>query len=52
VLKSKHRQAGEDCLRLLQWLEPMAPQLRYGQQVMLCAYVIAQFIPHGLTFVY
>src|SRR5260221_13832778 len=33
VLKTKHRQAGQDCLRLLQWLEPMAAELRYCQQV-------------------
>jgi hypothetical protein len=42
VLKNKHRQAGEDCLRLLQWLEPMAPELRYGQQVELLREVFAQ----------
>jgi hypothetical protein len=33
VLKTKHRQAGEDCLRLLQWLGPMAAELRFGRQV-------------------
>ena len=38
----KHRQAGEDCLRLLQWLEPMAPELRYGQQVELVREVFVQ----------
>src|SRR5258708_4913878 len=37
VLKNKHGQAGEDCLRLFEWLEPMAPELRYGQQVESCA---------------
>jgi hypothetical protein len=42
VLKAKHRQAGEDCLRLLQWLEPMAAELRYGQQVELLREVFAQ----------
>jgi len=42
VLKNKHRQAGEDCLGLLQWLEPMAPELRYGQQVELLREVFAQ----------
>jgi hypothetical protein len=42
VLKAKHRQAGEDCLRLLQWLEPMAAELRYGQQVEVLREVFAQ----------
>jgi len=42
VLKTKHRQAGEDCLRLLQWLEPMAAELRYGKQVELLREVFAQ----------
>jgi DDE family transposase len=42
VLKNKHRQAREDCLRLLQWLEPMVPELRYGQQVELLREVFAQ----------
>ena len=42
VLKTKHRQAGEDCLRLLQWLEPMAAELRYGQRVELLREVFAQ----------
>jgi Transposase DDE domain/Transposase domain (DUF772) len=42
VLKNKHRQAGQDCLRLLQWLEPMAAELRYGQQVELLREVFAQ----------
>jgi len=42
VLKNKHRQAGEDCLGLLQWLEPLAPELRYGQQVELLREVFAQ----------
>jgi hypothetical protein len=46
VLKSKHRQAGEDCLCLLQWLEPMAPELRYGQQVELLREVFAQQYQH------
>jgi transposase len=40
--KNKHRQAGQDCLRLLQWLEPMAAELRYGQQVELLREVFAQ----------
>jgi transposase len=42
VLKNKHRQAGQDCLSLLQWLEPMAPELRYGQQVELLREVFGQ----------
>ena len=42
VLKNKHRQAGQDCLRLLRWLEPMVPELRYGQQVELLREVFAQ----------
>src|ERR1700759_5775264 len=33
LLKNKHHQAGEDCRRLLQWLEAVAPGLRYGPQV-------------------
>src|ERR1700747_1623988 len=46
VLKNKHRQAGEDCLCLLQWLDPMAPELRYGQQVELLREVFAQQYEH------
>src|SRR5258708_30069935 len=42
VLKTKHRQAGQDCLRLLQWLEPMAAELRYGRAVELLRRVFAQ----------
>jgi transposase len=42
VLKTKHRQAGQDCLRLLQWLEPMAAELRSGPQVELLREVFAQ----------
>ena len=42
VLKNKHHQAGEDCRRLLQWLEPMAPELRYGQKVELLREVFGQ----------
>jgi transposase len=42
VLKNKHHQAGQDCLRLLRWLEPMAAELRYGQQVELLREVFAQ----------
>ena len=46
VLKNKHRQAGEDCLRLLEWLEPMAAELRYGQAVELVREVFAQQYEH------
>jgi transposase len=42
VLKNKHRQAGQDCLQLLHWLEAMAAELRYGQQVELLRKVFAQ----------
>ena len=42
VLKNKYRQAGQDALGLLQWLEPMAAGLRYGQQVELLREVFAQ----------
>jgi transposase len=42
VLKNKHRQAGEDCRHLLKWLEPMAPELRYGQKVELLREVFGQ----------
>jgi hypothetical protein len=41
VLKNQHGQAGEDCLRLFEWLEPMAAELRYGQQVELLREVFA-----------
>jgi Transposase DDE domain/Transposase domain (DUF772) len=42
MLKNKHQQAGQDGLRLLRWLEPMAAELRYGQQVELLREVFAQ----------
>ena len=42
VLKDKHHQAGQDCRRLLQWLEPMAPELRYGPKVELLREVFEQ----------
>jgi transposase len=42
LLKNKHHQAGEDCRRLLQWLEPMASELRYGQKVELLREVFGQ----------
>ena len=31
TLQAKRRQAGNDCLRLLQWLEPCPSELRHGQ---------------------
>jgi hypothetical protein len=46
VLKNKHRQAGQDCLSLLEWLQPMAAELRYGQQVELLREVFAQQYQH------
>src|SRR6476620_1578569 len=42
VLKNKHHQAGQDCQRLLQWLEPMTPELRYGPKVELLREVFGQ----------
>ncbi len=42
VLKNKHYQAGQDCRHLLQWLESMAPELRYGQMVALLREVFGQ----------
>jgi transposase len=42
LLKNKYHQAGEDCRRLLQWLEPMAPELRYSPQVELLREVFSQ----------
>jgi transposase len=42
VLKNKHYQAGQDCRRLLQWLEPMASELRYGPKVELLREVFGQ----------
>jgi len=42
VLKNKHHQAGKDGQRLLQWLEPMAPELRYGPKVELLREVFGQ----------
>src|SRR6516165_6107645 len=42
VLKNKHRQAGEDILRLLQWLEPMVAEVRNGLQVELLREVFEQ----------
>jgi Transposase DDE domain len=42
TLQAKRRQAGDDCLRLLQWLEPCPSELRHGQQVSLLREVFAQ----------
>jgi hypothetical protein len=42
VLKQKQQQAGEDSLRLLQWLEPLAVEVREGRQVRLLKEVFAQ----------
>jgi hypothetical protein len=42
VLKQKQQQAGEDSWRLLQWLEPLAVQVREGRQVRLLKEVFAQ----------
>src|SRR6266404_1649929 len=42
TLQAKRRQAGNDCLRLLQWLEPCAIELRQGQQVSLLREVFGQ----------
>src|ERR1700740_1923433 len=41
TLRVKQRQAGEDCWRLLQWLEPLAVELREGKQVALLREVFA-----------
>ena len=42
VLKNKHRQAGQDALILLEWLQTMTPELRYGRAVELLREVFAQ----------
>jgi DDE family transposase len=42
VLGNKHRQAGQDALVLLKWLETMTPELRYGRAVELLREVFAQ----------
>lgn len=42
VLTNKHRQAGQDSLVLLKWLETMTPDLRYGRAVELLREVFAQ----------
>lgn len=42
TLRAKQRQAGEDCWRLLQWLEPLGVELREDKQVALLREVFAQ----------
>jgi transposase len=42
VLQSKRRQAGVDCLRLLNWLEPLAAEIRQTKAVALLRSVFAQ----------
>jgi transposase len=42
TLQAKRRQAGNDCLRLLQWLEPCPSELRQGKQLSLLREVFAQ----------
>jgi transposase len=42
TLRAKLAQAGEDCLGLLQWLEPLPVELREGKQVALLREVFAQ----------
>jgi hypothetical protein len=42
TLRAKQRQAGQDCLQLLQWLEPCPTELREGKQVALLREVFAQ----------
>lgn len=42
VLQSKRRQAGVDCLGLLNWLEPLSAEIRQGKAVALLREVFAQ----------
>jgi hypothetical protein len=42
TLQSKRVQAGNDCLRLLEWLEPLSSELREDKQVSLLREVFAQ----------
>jgi len=42
TLRAKQRLAGEDCFRLLQWLEPLPVELREGKQLALLREVFAQ----------
>ena len=42
TLRAKQRQAGTDCLRLLEWLKPCPTELREGKEVTLLRQVFAQ----------
>jgi Transposase DDE domain/Transposase domain (DUF772) len=42
TLHAKSQQAGIDCLRLLQWLEPLGTEIRQGRQVVLLREIFAQ----------
>lgn len=42
TLQAKRRQAGADCGRLLQWLEPLETEIRQGKQVTLLREVFGQ----------
>jgi hypothetical protein len=42
TLQAKRRQAGADCWRLLQWMEPLETEMRQGKQVALLREVFAQ----------
>jgi hypothetical protein len=42
TLQSKRRQAGADCLRLLDWLEPLGAELREAKRVVLLREVFSQ----------
>ena len=42
LLQSKRRQAGCDCLRLLNWLEPLSAEIREAKAVALLREVLAQ----------
>jgi transposase len=42
ALESKRRQAGADCLRLLEWLEPLGAEIREAKGVALLREVFAQ----------
>src|SRR5258708_7840635 len=48
TLRAKQRQAGADCLQLLEWLAPMPIELRAGKQVALLRKVFTeQFVIEG-----
>jgi transposase len=42
TLRAKQRQAGVDCLQLLQWLEPLPAELKEGKQVALLRKVFSE----------